>query len=99
MLAFVYLYRQSDPHLARCLLLEGRSWWARGLVNSTSIACAFVGLRYAELSEAMTIYHLLPLPVALLCTLLLKEPYSLVQGLASGTCSETAGRGLVDADQ
>ena len=60
--------------------------WIRALNNTIDLILIFWGIQYLELSEYVSIIHWRPFPIALLCYVLLKEPFSYVQTLACREC-------------
>ncbi|WVW83484.1 hypothetical protein I302_105505 [Kwoniella bestiolae CBS 10118] len=57
--------------------------WVRGVNNSLVIILMYASLLYITLSECTVILHLRPFPVGLLCFLILRERFSIVQLVAS----------------
>lgn len=58
--------------------------WMRGVIHTVGISAFYIAIRYLPISDALTLFHLKPFPVAIMCMVVLKEVISRVQVGAMG---------------
>ncbi|RXK36039.1 hypothetical protein M231_06687 [Tremella mesenterica] len=80
---FIYLVYNESNSLMAILKPNSIIWWTRGAVNSSSLILAYTALAHMPLSDFITLFHLRPIPVALLCSIFLHEVFTWVQGCAT----------------
>ena len=77
-----------SPSLLRAVINPSSTLiWARGLNNAIGLVAVTASLAYITLSESVSILHLRPFPVALLCYLFLGEGFTRIQIIACGESS------------
>ncbi len=83
-ICMIYLYTTSQSPLRLFFEPEAVNPWIRGLLGASSILFEFAAFKLIPLTEVISVYHLKPIPVALLCFLFLGERFTRIQIFACG---------------
>ncbi len=83
-ICLIYLYNTSTTSIIDSLRPKSVIPWIRSVVMTLTTLSMYAALKYIPLAEATVVFHLRPMPVAIICYLILGEIFTKIQMTASG---------------